>query len=207
MEKLDLTKHYKSYYTAKTRPEIVDIEAVSYLSVKGKGDPSGPLYAAHIQALYSVAYALKFQYKEIGKDFVVAKLEALWDFDEVKYGFIPMEEAPLKIPRSEWNYRLLIRLPDFVTADAIEQAKQKLALKKELAYLNDVVFFDLPARKVVQMLHVGPFDKEPETLAIMKAFIDRHKFGKAGLHHEIYLSDYRKTQPEKLRTILREPVG
>lgn len=207
MEKLDLTKHYKSYYTAKAKPEILDIEAVSYLSIAGSGDPSGPMYAEHLQALYTVAYALKFQYKDIGKDFTVAKLEGLWDFDEAKYGLITMEDAPLKIPRSEWRYRLLIRLPDFIEAEAVERAKLKVKLKKELAHLQDVVVFDLPARKVVQMLHVGPFDREPETLAIMKAFIDAHKFGKAGLHHEIYLSDYRKTPPEKLRTILREPVG
>ncbi|WP_316819314.1 GyrI-like domain-containing protein [Pedobacter nyackensis] len=206
MEKFDLTKHYKSYYTAKAKPEILDIEATGYLSISGSGDPSGPLYAEHLQALYSVAYGLKFQYKAKGKDFTVAKLEGLWDFDEAKYGLIVMEEAPLKIPRSEWHYRLLIRLPDFVTAEAVEQAKLKLKLKKNIPHLQDVVTFDLPARKVVQMLHVGPFDREPETLAVMKTFINEHKFGKAGLHHEIYLSDYRKTAPEKLKTILREPV-
>jgi hypothetical protein len=206
MEKLDLTKRYKSYYTAKAVPEVLDIEAASYVSIAGLGDPSGPLYAEHIQALYAVAYALKFHCKELGKDFIVSKLEGLWDFDEVRYGLIPMHEAPLKIPRGEWRYRLLIRLPEFVKVVDIEHAKLKLKLKKDFQHLQDVVPFDLPARKVVQMLHVGPFDREPETLAIMKDFIDSHNFGKAGLHHEIYLTDYRKMPPEKLRTILREPI-
>ncbi len=206
MKKLDLTKEYKQYYSAKTQPELLEIEAVRYISITGKGDPNGTLFAEHLAALYPVAYGLKFRSKEEGNDFVVPKLEALWDFDEQKYGDISMEDAPLKIPRSEWNYRLLIRLPDFIKNETVEFIKGKAYARKPSAYIENVELFEMPAKKVVQMLHIGPFEKEFETLMVLKEFINEHKLGKGGSHHEIYLTDYRKTAPEKLRTILRETV-
>lgn len=206
MKKLDLKKEYKQYYSAKTQPELLEIEAVRYISITGKGDPNGTLFAEHLAALYPVAYGLKFHSKEEGNDFVVPKLEALWDFDEHKYGDISMEDAPLKIPRSEWNYRLLIRLPDFIKSETVEFIKEQAYIKKPLNTIKKVELFEMPAKKIVQMLHIGPFEKEFETLAVLKEFIDQRKLGKGGPHHEIYLTDYRKTAPEKLRTILRETV-
>jgi hypothetical protein len=206
MKKLDLTKEYKQYYSAKTQPEFLEMKAVRYISIMGKGDPNGALFAKHLAALYPVAYGLKFHAKELGQDFVVPKLEALWDFDEQKYGSISMEEAPLKIPRSEWNYRLLIRLPDFIKNETVEFIKERAYAKKQSDHIRKVELFEMPAKKIVQMLHIGPFEKEFETLAVLKEFIDQHKLGKGGSHHEIYLTDYRKTAPEKLRTILRETV-
>jgi hypothetical protein len=206
MEKLDLTKHYKNYYTAKNKPEILTIERVQYLSITGKGDPSGQLFAEKIQALYTTAYAIKFAYKAQGKDFVVAKLEGLWSFDEEKYKSVSMEDAPESIPRSEWDYRLLIRLPDYVTENEITKSKETVSSKKQIAFADEVVLFNMEEGKVVQMLHVGPFDTEIETLKNMQECITANGFEKNGCHHEIYLSDFRKTAPEKLKTILREPV-
>lgn len=206
MKKLDLTKEYKQYYSAKTQPELLEIEAVRYISIMGKGDPNGALFAEHLATLYPVAYGLKFYAKDEGNDFVVPKLEALWDFDEQKYGDISMEDAPRKIPRSEWNYRLLIRLPDFIKNETVEFIKEQVYAKKPLKAIKKVELFEMPAKKIVQMLHIGPFEKEFETLAVLKEFIDQHKLGKGGSHHEIYLTDYRKTAPEQLRTILRETV-
>lgn len=204
--KTDLTKHYKSYYTAKRKPELVTIEAAQYLSLTGKGDPSGAAYAANLQALYATAYALKFMYKPKALDFTVAKLEGLWWFDESLYGTVSMQEAPQKIPRSEWEYRMLIRLPEFVQETDILKAKETALHKKGIPGIADVAFYKMEEGLCVQMLHVGAFDKEPETLLQMQAFIEEHQFQKNGKHHEIYLSDFRKTPPEKLRTILREPV-
>ncbi len=204
--KTDLTKHYKSYYTAKTKPELITVEAAQYLSLSGKGDPSAPEYAARLQALYATAYALKFMYKAKALDFTVARLEGLWWFDEKQYGTVTMQEAPQKIPRSEWEYRLLIRLPDFVRETDVLKAKEIAFSKKGIPGITDVTFYEMEEGKSVQMLHVGPFDREPETLLQMKAFIDEHNFQKNGKHHEIYLSDFRKTPPGKLKTILREPV-
>jgi hypothetical protein len=204
--KTDLSKQHKSYYMAKNKPELITIEAAQYLSISGKGDPSGPAYATTLQALYTTAYVLKFMYKAKEFDFTVAKLEGLWWFDESLYGTVPMQEAPQKIPRSEWEYRLLIRLPDFVQKADIQKAKESAISKKGIPEIAGVEFYEMEEGTCVQMLHVGPFDKEPETLLQMKAFIEEHGFQKNGMHHEIYLSDFRKTPPEKLKTILREPV-
>lgn len=205
MEKIDLAKKYKQYYTAKTQPEIITIPPVSYLSIAGKGDPSSKAFTKKIEALYPVAYTIKFMSKKNQQDFTVAKLEGLWWFDGY-YNNLTMSEAPKRIPRSEWQWRMLIRLPEFVTTAMIEEAKQTVITKKRLSSVADVQPFTLHEGKVVQMLHVGPFDREPETLKQMQDFMLQHNFQQAGLHHEIYLSDFRKTAPEKLKTILREPV-
>jgi hypothetical protein len=206
MKKLDLTKTCKAYYTAKNKPELVQIEDTQFLSITGKGDPSEQPYGDKLQALYAVAYTIKFMCKAIEKDFVVAKLEGLWSFDEDKYKNIPMAEAPLKIPRSEWNYRMLIQLPEYVTQEQITSAIQTVLAKKQIMLAMGVELFEMKEGKAVQMLHTGPFSNEPETLEQMMTFIKANDLKKNGLHHEIYLSDFRKTASVKLRTILREPV-
>lgn len=206
MEKLDLTKQYKSYYTAKSQPEIVFIERAQYLSVRGKGDPSGEAFLQKIQSLYPVAYALKFAFKARGKDFVVAKLEGLWWYDEERFRHATIDNAPTAIPRSEWEYRLLIRIPEFVTQKDVEDAVAKTFASKKAPEIREVAFFEMEEGKVAQMLHTGPFDTEPESLARLMEFMTSRDLGRNGLHHEIYLSDFRKTPPDKLKTILREPV-
>lgn len=205
MEKLDLTKKHRSYYTAKTKPELIELPETAYLSITGKGDPSSSIFTERIQALYSVAYSVKFLCKARKKDFVVSKLEGLWWFDG-SYGSFSFHEAPKRVPRAEWQWRLLIRTPEFVNAGLVETVASGVAEKKKLPLAKEVSMFNLPERKVVQMLHVGPFDNEPETLEQMSVFIKEHNFQKAGHHHEVYLSDLNKTEAAKLKTILREPV-
>ncbi|MCC6724488.1 MAG: GyrI-like domain-containing protein [Saprospiraceae bacterium] len=206
MEKLDLTKRYKTYYTAATKPEIVEFEPAQYLSILGKGDPSGADFAERIQALFATAYAIKFHYKGEGKDFVVAKLEGLWWFDEARFGSPSMSEAPKQVPRSEWEYRLLIRLPDFVEEAVTIGCAKSVVSKKKIALAAAIEFYRMTEGKCVQMMHVGPFSTEPQTLAQLLDFCQANGFSKNGLHHEIYLSDFRNTEPERLKTILREPV-
>ncbi|MBC8045509.1 MAG: GyrI-like domain-containing protein [Fimbriimonadaceae bacterium] len=206
MEKLDLTKKYKSYYTAKTKPALVEIEKAQFLSIKGKGDPASDEFALRVQALYATAYGIKFICKAAQKDFVVAKLEGLWWFDEKKYKNVSITDAPIKIPRSEWFYRLLIRLPDFIKQEYIQTTKQHVITEKELPLAKEIELFTMQEGCCVQMLHVGAFDKEPETLLQMQTFMQLNNLKQNGLHHEIYLSDFRKTAPHKLKTILREPV-
>ena len=206
MEKLDLTKEFKNYYTAKRSPELIDFGPVDYISITGKGDPSGEDFAHKIEALYSSIYSVKFNWKAKDKDFVVAKLEGLWWFDETKYKGKTVVNSPTEVPRSEWEYRLLIRLPDFVTQEDIKTAKETVLKKKQLELVNQVEYFTLHEGKCIQMLHVGPFSTEPESLAVIMEFSKKNNLQKNGLHHEIYLSDFRKTEPEKLKTILREPV-
>lgn len=206
MEKLDLTKKYKTYFTAKTTPELVTIEPAQFISITGKGDPSGDAFALNIEAIYSTVYTLKFASKAKGKDFVVSKLEGLWWYDEEKYATQAMADTPVDIPRSEWEYRLLIRLPDFVTEAALEASKKAVIVKKNNQFVRHVEFYTMTEGKCVQLLHIGPFSTEPESLRKIMAFSKANKLERNGSHHEIYLSDFRKTAPEKLKTILREPV-
>ena len=206
MEKLDLSKQFKSYYTAKTQPTIAQIEAAQFLSIPGHGDPDDADFSANIQALYTTAYALKFAYKQKGQDFAVAKLEGLWWFDEKKYAGLSMIESVQKVPRKAWEYRLLIRMPEYVTATEVEKAIQSVIVKKQVDRAQNISLHQMNEGKVVQMLHIGPFATEIETLLEMGKFMEANQMARNGLHHEIYLSDFRKTAPEKLKTILREPV-
>lgn len=206
MSKLDLTKTDKTYYKAKTTPEILHIEKTNYISITGKGDPSGKEFSEKIQALYGTAYILKFMLKAVNNDFVVPKLEALWDFDTEKYAAISMDEAPLKIPRSEWNYRIMIRMPDFVTKKQTEEVINTAINKKQIELAKSIEFYEMAEGKVIQILHIGPFEDEPQTLKKIQEFSIENNLQQNGLHHEIYLSDFRKTAPEKLKTLLREPV-
>jgi len=205
MEKIDLTKTHKAYYTAKRKPELVTIERATFLSICGKGDPSQRLLAERIETIYPVAYTIKFRFKEKGKDFVVPKLEALWWYDEQKYPGRTMADA-VSIPRSDWEYRLLIRMPQFVMRGDLDEAVDAVAKKKGLTAARNVELFELTEGRCVQMMHVGPFSKELETLKVINTFCQEHNLKRNGFYHEIYLSDFRKTPPEKLKTILREPV-
>jgi hypothetical protein len=206
MEKTDLTKAYRSYYTAKGKPELTEIEPAQFVSLRGKGDPSGEEFSKSIEALYSTAYTLKFIYKGKGPDFTVSKLEGLWWFDEEKYPGKNAVNASLEVPRSEWEYVLLIRIPAFVESPDIEKAAVQTAGKKNIQLARKVRHYTLNEGSTVQMMHTGPFATEPESLEQISRFMADNKLERNGLHHEIYLSDFRKTSPEKLKTILREPV-
>lgn len=206
MEKLDLTKQYKDYYTAKNQPQLITVGAAQFLSITGKGDPSEKPYLDRIQALYATAYAVKFLNKALGKDFVVPKLEGLWNFDTDRYPDLSITEAPLKVPRSEWQYRMLIRMPEYVTQEQIERSVIQVIEKKQIALAAGIELYKMTEGKSVQMMHIGPFSKEPETLLQIQAFTKTNGLLRNGWHHEIYLSDFNKTAPENLKTILREPV-
>lgn len=206
MEKTDLLKTDKSYYTARQSPELYHCKPTEYISITGQGDPDSTQFATHIQALYTVAYALKFASKKDKNDFVVAKLEGLWWFDEAKFHSISMSDAPKSIPRGEWNYRLLIRMPHFVGEQDLNKIIPDLIAKGKTETLKQVVWYKMNEGKVVQALHIGPFSTEPDTLNKIQAFTTQQNLQRNGLHHEIYLSDFRKTPQEKRKTILREPV-
>ncbi len=206
MEKLDLTKKYKTYYRAKPQPAMVEIGPANFLSIRGKGDPSSDQFAENIRAMYATAYAIKFAFKAQDKDFVVAKLEGLWWFDESKYSGLSAGESATGVPRSEWEYRLLIRLPDYITEAEVRKGIELVVTEKKLALAGQIEFFKMHEGPSVQMLHVGPFDTESVSLEKIVDFMKSNQLSRNGAHHEIYLSDFRKTAPEKLKTILREPV-
>ncbi|KRE60761.1 GyrI-like domain-containing protein [Paenibacillus sp. Soil750] len=200
MDKLDLAKAYKAYYTAPTKPELVVFEPISYVTIVGKGDPDGTTFANATEALYTVAYGVKGHYKKLEKDFTVAKLEGQWWVNGDP-------RTALEVPREEWHWKLLIRMPTYVSDEIVEEARTTaMAKNKELKVISDVGYESLNEGTCVQMLHVGPYATEPETLARMEQFIEDNQLRYCGLHHEIYLSDPRKIEPAKMKTILRYPV-
>lgn len=199
MEKPDLTKMDKVYYTASGKPRMIELPELPYLAIEGQGSPDGSAFAESTEALYKVAYGVKFRCKAGGDDFTVAKLEGLWWVESEAYG--------LDVPREEWRWKLLIRMPDFVGEETVREAREQAAAKnKDSSFIQLVEFIKLREGLSVQILHNGPYSTEPETLRIMHDFMDASGFVWNGSHHEIYLSDPRKTEPSRLKTILRQPV-
>lgn len=204
MTKLDLTKVNKELYSAKKDPEVIFVPPGHYLSIRGKGDPDRELFAESVQALYTAAYSIKAGYKKEAQDFTVSKLEGIWWVaDEA---LLQHHLDVMKIPREEWYWQLLIRMPDFVINTTASQLIQEAYLRKQLPLLNRISLIALAEGKSVQIMHNGPYAKEPETLQLMADFMKKEGLERNGRHHEIYLSDARKTAPDKLKTILRQPV-
>ncbi len=197
MEKLDLIKKYKAYYTAKSQVEILNFGKVPYLTILGEGEPAGIEFSKKARALYSVAFGVKKICKSTIQDFGVPNLEGLWWVNE--------ERPALEIPRSEWHWKLLIRIPDFATKEIVSKAISE-ALMKKTTLAKEVKFEIIDEGNVVSILHYGPYKTEPDSIHIMEDFITSNGYTKYGFHHEIYLSDPNKTEPEKLKTILRQPV-
>jgi hypothetical protein len=197
MEKLDLTKKNKEYYSAKTKAEKVIFGPLPYLSILGKGEPAGKEFSEKAGAIYPVAYAIKKICKEADQDFGVPKLEALW--------WVNDKRPALEVPRSEWYWKLLIRMPDFVTEQFLEKAVIDV-IKKKTTVASEVKFEIIDEGALVSILHIGSYKTEPESISKMDDFIKSSGLTKNGLHHEIYVSDPNKTEPGKLKTILRQPV-
>ena len=196
--KLDLTKEYKTYYTAKTSPEVVEFGEISFLTIEGKGEPGGKEFTSKVEALYPLAYGVKNICKKQGKDFAVPKLEGLW--------WVESDRPPLEVPREEWYWKLLIRMPDFVTSEMVEKTKEEVFKKKRIELVKEIKFEKIKEGKCVQILHIGPYSAEPESLAKIRKLMEEQKLIENGLHHEIYLSDPRRVPEEKWKTILRQPV-
>lgn len=198
MEKTDLVKQDKEYYSAKKKPEIREFRELNFLTILGKGEPAGIEFTKAVEALYPLAYAIKKIYKQQETDFAVPKLEGLW--------WVKSEKNALEIPRSEWHWKLLIRMPNFVTSENFEHAKTNVIKKKGIEKINEILFEKITEGKCIQIMHIGPYSTEPETINQMKEFMIQNGLVENGLHHEIYLSDPRKTIPERMKTILRQPV-
>lgn len=197
--KTDLRLQHPDYYNPPARPVLAVFEPLPYVAISGRGAPGGLQHTAAMEALYPVAYAAKFAAKAQGKDFTVAKQEGLWWFDV----YLPAAE----VPREEWNWTLLIRLPDFVDKAAVDAAKATATTKKpDNLTIGDVHYRELNEGHCVQMMHHGPFDAEPETVRMMEQFMEEQSLEYNGLHHEIYVTDFLRTPPEKLKTVLRYAV-
>lgn len=202
MNKIDLKKELESYKAQHHKIQIIEMPKMQYLMIDGHGDPNtSQEFKDAIVALYPVAYKLKFASKqELDKDYVVMPLEGLWWAED-------MEAFTTARDKSLWDFTLMIMQPDWITQDMFEAAIAKVAAKEPPANLGEVRLETLDEGLCVQTLHVGSFDDETEILEKMHYdFIPHNDLKMTKKHHEIYLSDFRKVSPDKLRTILRQPV-
>ncbi len=204
----DYKKEYKEFYLPKSKPGIVTVPKVNYIAVRGTGDPNeeGGAYKAAISLLYGVAFTIKMSKKGDRRiegyfDYVVPPLEGFWWQDGVN-GFDYRR-------KDMFHWISVIRLPDFVKREDFQWAVES-AEKKKGQDFSAVEFLPADEGLCVQIMHIGPFDTEPESVAQMDAFLAEQGYendlSPARLHHEIYLSDARKVPPEKLRTVIRHPI-
>ena len=200
--KTDFKKTLDAYQAKRGEFRIVDVPATQYLMIDGHGDPNSlPAYADAIRALYPVAYKLKFASKrDLECDYVVMPLEGLWWADD-------LDSFTTARDKSRWDWTLMIMVPDWTDQPMFEAAVEQVAAKDRPVRLDDIRLKSLSEGRCVQTLHIGSYDSEADVLARMhREFIPGNGLRMIGKHHEIYLSDARKVAPEKLRTILRQPV-
>ncbi len=204
----DYKKEYKEYYLPKNKPQIVDIPIMNFIAVRGKGDPNeeGGEYKQALELLYGIAYTIKMSKKTDYRiegyfDYVVPPLEGFWE-QEGKVGIDYSRKSELK-----WT--AMIRVPDFVTKADFDWAVAQAAEKKKLDF-SKVEFITVEEGLCVQCMHMGSYDDEPATVALMDSYAESMGYkidiNPQRQHHEIYLSDPRKTAPEKLKTVIRHPV-
>ncbi|WP_308291566.1 GyrI-like domain-containing protein [Microbacterium sp. G2-8] len=201
-DKIDVKKDLATYHARRGRFDVVTVPCLRYLAIDGQGDPNtSSEYAAALSALYPIAYATKFASKrELGLDYVVPPLEGLWWADD-------MAAFTVARNKTRWNWTMMILVPDWITADAIETARASAQRKDPAGRTQDVTLRTLDEGLCVQTLHVGSFDDEGPVLdALHHQFIPDNDLLLTGTHHEVYLSDPRRTAPHRLRTILRQPV-
>ncbi|HJV98543.1 MAG TPA: GyrI-like domain-containing protein [Arthrobacter sp.] len=200
MDKYDVRKQFKELYAPRTRDfQVVTVPPLKYLMIDGQGNPgTAPAYAAALEALFPVSYAVKFASKHAGRDYAVGPLEGLWTADD--------PGAFTRGDKDSWKWTMMIWQPDWIGAAEVQDGIAKAAQKK-VPGLDLLRLGTLDEGLSVQILHVGPYDDEAPALhRLHSEFMPAHGFGFAGAHHEIYLSDARRVAPEKLRTILRQPV-
>ena len=204
----DYKKEYKEFYMPKAKPEIVTVPRMNYLAVRGSGDPNveGGEYKESIELLYGIAFTIKMS--KMGKhqiegyfDFVVPPLEGFWwqeGTEGIDYGH-----------KEDFRWISLIRLPDFVTEEDFRWAVTEATEKKKQDF-SKVEFLSVEEGLCVQCMHIGAYDDEPETVAMMDRYLEENgyenDFSEERMHHEIYLSDARRVAPERRKTVIRHPV-
>lgn len=202
MQRYDVRTEHRELYRPNAKTfAVVDVPPLRYLAIDGSGDPNtSPVYVAAVRALYAVAYALKFAARSThGRDIAVAPLEGLWRADD--------PGAFRRRAKGDWQWTMLIHQPDWITDDDLSAARRKAAAKADPGALERLRLFELHEGRSVQILHVGPYDDEGPTLErLHDEFMPEHGLTWNGDHHEVYLGDPRRAAPERLRTILRQPV-
>jgi hypothetical protein len=203
MIKVEYKKAYKDLYLPKQKPVIVRVPKIHFFMIEGSGDPNGEVFAQATAALYSLSYAVKMSYKskmvpEGYYDYVVFPLEGVWDL---------VDKTLPPTVKSNFKYTLMIRQPDFLTDELFERFLSETKKKKPNLFLDQVMFAALEEGLCCQMLHKGSYDDEPESFERMAEFCSEQSYRRISkTHREIYLSDPRRTEPEKLKTVLRVQV-
>ena len=200
---IDLKKLLPGYSARTGRFEVLTLPPARFLMIDGHGDPnSSPAYAAALATLFPVAYRLKFLSRdELGRDYVVMPLEALWWAED-------MDAFTSARDKSRWSWTVMIATPDWLAASHVADARDAVERKGGAPALSELRFDTLTEGLVVQTLHLGSYDDEgPPLAALHHDFLPSESLVPSGRHHEVYLNDARRTPPEKLRTILRQPVA
>lgn len=204
----DFKKEYKEFYLPKNKPQIVNVPKANYIAIRGQGNPNeeGGAYKQAIGILYAVAYTLKMSYKTDYKidgfyEYVVPPLEGFWWQD----GICGVDYSK----KDEFNWISIIRLPDFIIRENFDWAVKTASEKKKID-CSSAEFLTVEEGLCVQIMHIGSFDDEPASLEKMDKYLEENgyekDFSNTRLHHEIYLSDPRKTTPDKQKTVIRHPV-
>lgn len=199
--KVDLKRELRSLYSATSTPALLEVPELPFLMIDGHGDPNtAPAYAEAIEALYAVAYTVRFALKRgpAAVDAPVMPLEGLW--------WTPDMATFSVDDKSAWDWTAMILLPPQATGDVVDEARAAAAEKKRLDAIGRVRQERYAEGLSAQILHVGPYSAEGPTIASLHAFIAERGCRLTGKHHEIYLGDPRRSAPEKLRTIVRQPV-
>jgi hypothetical protein len=200
LDKVDLKKEFKNLYNPSAKEvSVVDVPAMNFLVVDGEGAPSSPQYSAAVEALFSVAYSLKFMVKK-GKeiDYPVMPLEGLWWVEDMTKFSADRKD--------EWKWTAMIMQPKYVTSDEFNLAVEQVKKKKNPAALPKVRFERFKEGPAAQIMYVGPFSAEEPTIVKIHAHIQNGGNVLSGKHHEIYLNNPATTAPEKLKTIIRQPM-
>jgi len=202
MAKIDFKKELKHLYQPSKKDfQVVGVPEMTFLKVDGRGDPnSAPEYTSAIEALYAVAYKIKFISKKEGKDYVVPPLEGLWWAEDMK-SFTSVRD------KSQWDWTMMIMTPEWIRVEMVESAKGEVARGKDIPALEKLRWEPYLEGLSAQIMHIGSYDDEGPILACLHdEWMPSNGYTFNGLHHEIYLSDPRRVEPHKLKTILRQPI-
>ncbi|TLS51367.1 hypothetical protein FE782_14720 [Paenibacillus antri] len=204
MTKIDYKKQDKSLYLPKERPDIVRVPRMTFIAIEGQGDPNGDEFASATAALYSLSYAAKMSYKSEAPpegyyEYTVYPLEGVWDLIDVS--------VPPTV-KSNLKYKLMIRQPAFLDDALFERLRRETSRKKPNPFLAGASFVSMEEGLCCQMMHVGSYDDEPASFATMEAYCRERGYRRTSLlHREIYISDPRKTEPSRRKTVLRIQVA
>ncbi|MDF2674083.1 MAG: hypothetical protein K0R09_2351 [Clostridiales bacterium] len=202
-EKIDYKKDFKNIYLPKTTPTIIDIPKMQYIMISGTGNPNGEEFAKYTEALYSISYAIKMSYKskdipEGYYEYTVFPLEGIWDL---------IDKSKPSTDKDNYKYTIMIRQPDFLIEELFEKFLEQTKKKKPNPKLEKLSFGEITDGLCCQVMHIGSYDDESESFGRMETFCKESGYIRASkIHREIYLSDPRKTEVSKMKTVLRFSV-